>query len=358
MKKLLAVALVGVAGGAVGCERLFGVDFGDTPSRGDAGVAGEDADVRDGGGTDGTLPDAATDGSDAAPGRCAEPCAADAWSTKAAVAIAVDDTNVYFAEPNTGLAASIRRCTKIGDCVKPALVTYTPDPVKLVESDGTLYWSTPNAVKSIAATANNGTSKELFIDTNVGITTFAVGGGYLYPRRGDAIMRCALAAASCSPTVVVGGQGGAPSLVVTSPTSIVWGATLDSQVHTCDPTQCGPTKVTLGGPYENTSVIDAKGDVTVWPVSTPTPGVFLCVGKGCTPGLLARSPKPIMPVTDGVDVYWGDVEAQAILRCPVSGCPKAIVHVAGQSLTAKDQVVVDGDGVYWTTSAGIRRARK
>lgn len=361
MKKLLAFALAGVAGGAplLGCERLFGVDFGDTPSRDDAAAADDDATVPEGGGVDGSLPDASKDGSGDAGTRCTEPCTAEPWTTKAAVAIAIDDTNVYFAVPNTGLAATLQRCAKEDKCAKPAVVTSTPDPVKLVESAATLYWSTPTTVRSIAATANNGTAKVMYEDTNVGITAFAVGEGYLYPRRGDAIMRCPLSAASCSPATVVGGQGGAPSLVVTSGTSMVWGATIDSMVHRCDPAQCGPTKVTLGGPYENTSVIDAKGDVLVWPASAPTAGVYVCVGKGaCTPRLLAASSKPISPVTDGEDVYWGDTDAGAILRCPVGGCPKAIPHVEGQTLRAKDQVVVDGAGVYWTTSGGIRRAPK
>lgn len=357
MKKLLAFALVGVAGAAIGCERLFGVDFGDTPSRGDAGAALEDADVDEDAGDGATPPDAAKDATVDA-GRCTARCEAEPWTTDPAVALAVDATNVYIAEPQS-LAARLVRCAKADACKTPAFVVATPDPVKLVELDGMLYWSTGTAVKSILATANNGTSKELYADTTVGINTFAVGGGYLYPRRGDKIMRCPLNAASCTPTDVIPGQGGAPSLVVTD-TSIVWGATLDSMVHQCNPASCTATKTTLGGPYENTSVISAKGDITVWPSSTPTAGVYICATKGCTtPQLLAASPKPIMPVTDGTDVYWGDLEKKAILRCPIGGgCGTGIVHVAEQTLRPKDQIVVDDAGVYWTTSAGIRRARK
>lgn len=366
MKKLLAFALAGVAGGAplLGCERLFGVDFGDTPSRDDAGGGREDADADEDAGDGATLPDAAKDGGDgAAPERCAEPCAAAEWSKKAAVAIAVDATNVYYGQPQVSVAAELFRCAKADGCKTSTKVTTTPDPVKLVELGGTLYWSTATAVKSIAASANDGLSTQLYVDP-VALNTFAVGGGFLYPRRSDQIFRCALGApCGASPTVVIGGQGGAPSLVVTSDKWIVWGATIDSEVHTCDPANCGLTKRTAGSPYDRSPVdAIAKGSVAVWTMPGPTPaaGVYICAGNPCTARLLAASAKPITPVIDGEDVYWGDVDMGAILRCPIVGaCPKAAnVHVNGQSLTTKDQIVVDADGVYWTTSAGIRRAPK
>lgn len=77
-----------------------------------------------------------------------------------------------------------------------------------------------------------------------------------------------------------------------------------------------------------------------------------------TPRRIARSAEPRRLVADGSNVYWRDAVEDHIYRCPLGGCGQPETVTTDITGGANAAIALDANYIYWTTKKGVFRRGK
>lgn len=353
------VAYLSVLAALVACNGLKNADV---PPPVDGGgttdANGQVANDGDAAGDDDGAPSTAVDGGDAGdagdaagprPYACGDACPIELLSDLADLrALAVDDSTVYFVESFGG----VRACPKAG-CTAATLVKFKAFdiPTTLVAQSGLVYWSRDNLIVSCPKAGCAAASTVLTEASTINLFTADDSGRVVWSldKPTPAIRGCRLGSCAAETIIETG-----PSALALRGSMLAWidVAKVSFCTYGAAPGVCVIGKRELGA-----GVIDvALGkDRAFWLFSGE---IRSCPLTGCvTPTTVVRGQSPARMAPDGDNLYWVNTVANAIYRCPQTGCdrPELVATVDDASFT---QIAVDANHVYWTSRAGLFRREK
>jgi hypothetical protein len=293
-----------------------------------------------------------------------------------AVAVAVDETRVYWAmrgyAPPTGTepsdrSAMVRSCVK-ADCAA-TVVTYAAVAadahVSIAISKTEVYWAAtlPNTV--IQACAIEGcTDIPRVVAADVWPHSLVVDDAFAYWLSFDAtLQRCPIEGCERSPELLtlVGPTQGA---LAQDATQLYWsvgqtGPDARGTIMTIPKDGSSPSRTVVDGwptatalAVDTTNIYWVETDALGAVKSCPRTG---CVGEPIT--LASRQPFPHWLAIDGESAYWFNLEERLyigkdipgqLVRCPLTGCGTRPVVLASDQIGPFD-ITVDGTHVYWAS---------
>ena len=241
-----------------------------------------------------------------------------------AIAIAVDDENVYWTEgaqlPPMGTTPwpAALACSK-SDCGSPTVLGYATDISSSGAADGFMPpFITVDRTNVYWASSHGGAST---------------------------IVSCAIGGCGASPTTIfapwgISGLGvGQGTMIWTSPTGVA----------KCSPEECSATATELAPSPGDRVVID--GDDVYWSSGTR---IERCTLAGCTTPTIVTSHADAMFTVDANNVYW-HASGGGVMKCAKENCaqPEVLVDGAVSWIGAPVDMVADGRNVYWISEGWV-----
>jgi hypothetical protein len=288
-------------------------------------------------------------------------------------ALAVDDTNLYWAQLATAVGSNssglIARCNKTScGTGTSVLVSGLLEPFDIVLDPPRMYYPAGDGIEA----CDEASCAPVLVAPGPLTSRVAVDDTDVYFLGGVGIFTCPKAGCTTPTEAVAFGISAVQSAVADfamDDTDVYWpivtytNGILDpiATIQSCPKTGCvGAARTVASVPYPNTIALYGS-DVYITSGSNETEGsgsILRCAKAGCsTPETMAGSlSHPIALTVDASGVYWideGTVAANLadgdVGVCPLSGCP------SGPTFLATDQpspgaVATDDACVYWAQS--------
>ena len=273
-----------------------------------------------------------------------------------AAALAVDDTNIYFADQGL-IPGVVYQCPKTG-CTTP--IVLGPGYATGIGVDAThVYWNDFSGGTIVSCTIGGCANAPTVIAPNQpNAEGLSFDGTHLYWAATGDVLTC-LAPGCASPATLATGQSASITTVASETGSAYWLSS--GSLLGCGATGCGstPRVVTSNAAGSSVAVKDGFAYFTNDNAVISCPTTSTCA----FPQTVGSTFVPFGLASDGADVYWLDENIADVYRCPVTGCVGSAVVFA--DTTAVDpageigaNVALDGEYVYWADAASIFRKAK
>jgi hypothetical protein len=269
--------------------------------------------------------------------------------TKVAVDIAVDATNVYWANRVPAPSGFVQKCA-ISNCVGTVttLASGLGSPRGVLVDATNVYWieQGTSVLQKCAIAGCGGTPTQLASGLATPNGLAGNGTQLFWTQTGDSTVRSCMLPGCASVTTMASGQSSLQGITVDA-TSLYW-ATANS-VYKCALANCGSTITPLvtGLPYAADRIAVNATDAYI--TSETKPGaIWKCALGGCgtSPTTISGIGQPFGVVLDAANVYWSDNTNNTVDKCPLAGCGGSPTVLATTS-SGMQLLAQDSKSLYW-----------
>jgi hypothetical protein len=264
-------------------------------------------------------------------------------------AIALDAANVYFA---SGIA--VYRCALAGCNNSPTKVVQPVNVTSMVSDGVDLFWTSGSTSwPALSKCSVNGCFSRtdlLGVSSNyqtIGIALDATSAYVANDTSVNSVMSCSKTGC-VSPSILASGQPSAG--IATDGTTLFWASWQLSEIRKCTIGSCLGTTTAIAIAQSNTTVLRIDATNAYYVAGAD---VRQCALSGCgsTPIVLATNQNPWDLAIDAGFVYWTNLSAGQVMRCPLNNCPQPTVMASGLSLP--HGIAVNATAIYVASNGGL-----